>query len=270
MGTLKFDYHTHHTRCRHAEGQIEDYIKAGIDRGLDIIGISDHAPHFYSEQDHLRPNITMKKSEFASYVDEVLRLKEKYKDKIDVLLGVESDYFPEHMTDYKRAFKKYPLDYIIGSVHFLGESSIFDKKVWETLTQREKIARQERYYTLIQQSAQIGMFHILGHIDCMKTGYQPFSELPQPIVDETLRIIGESGVAIEVNTSGTHKGCGWYPTYEILERARHFGVDVTFGSDAHVPERVGEDFAEVQATLKAIGYEQWCYFKNQKKFYTPL
>src|SRR5690625_5997783 len=99
----------------------------------------------------------MKKSEFAGYVEEVLRLKEKYKDTIDVLLGVESDYFPGYMDFYKKEYKKYPFDYIIGSIHFLGDSSIFDKKVWETSTEAENIARQERYFHLIQQSAQSGM-----------------------------------------------------------------------------------------------------------------
>src|SRR5690625_1099263 len=270
MTKLKFDYHTHNSRCGHAKGTIQDYIEAAIERNLDIIGISDHSPHFYSDQDHLLPRTTMKKSEFAGYVEEVLRLKETYKDKIDVLLGVESDYFPEYMDFYKKEYKKYPFDYIIGSIHFLGDSSIFDKKVWGTLTDAEKITRQEKYYHLIQQSAQSGMFHILGHIDCMKTAYRPFSELPKEVVDETLRIIGENEVAIEVNTSGAHKGCGWYPTTDILERALHYGVDVTFGSDAHVPERVGDEFEDVVITLKDIGYDKWCYFKQQEKFYTPL
>lgn len=212
----------------------------------------------------------MKKSEFPGYVKEVLQLKETYKNEIDVLLGVESDYFPNDMNVYKKEYKKYPFDYFIGSVHFLGESNIFDKKVWESATEEEKIARQNRYYQLIQQSAQSGMFHILGHIDCMKTAYRPFTDLPSEVVNETLRMIGETEVAIEINTSGAHKGCGWYPTQDILERALYYGVDVTFGSDAHVPERVGDEFADVQATLKDIGYDKWCYFKQQKKFYTPL
>src|SRR5699024_1237415 len=92
MGKLKFDFHTHHERCGHATGTIREYIEAAIAKGFDMIGISDHSPHFYSSEDRLSPK-TMAKSEFASYVDEVLHLKEVYKHKIDVLLGVESDYF---------------------------------------------------------------------------------------------------------------------------------------------------------------------------------
>src|SRR5690625_8024791 len=97
MTKLKFDYNTNKRRCGHEKGVIQDYIEAAMERNLDIIGISDHSPHFYSDQDHLLPRTTMKKSEFSGYVEEVLRLKETYKEEIDVLLGVESDYVPAYM-----------------------------------------------------------------------------------------------------------------------------------------------------------------------------
>ena len=114
---IKFDLHTHHYRCGHAEGTIEDYIRAAIDKDLKVIGISDHSPYFASEHDHPEPEIAMAKSEFPRYVEEVLRLKAKYEGKIDVLLGVESDFFPEHIEIYRKEYSRYPFDYIIGSVH---------------------------------------------------------------------------------------------------------------------------------------------------------
>ena len=66
------------------------------------------------------------------------------------------------------------------------------------------------------------------------------------------------------------RGVGWFPADDILERAYHYGVDVTFGSDAHGPERVGYEFEKVQTKLKEIGYDKWCYFKQQHKHYTIL
>src|SRR3954454_23217203 len=91
---LKFDLHTHHERCGHARGKIRDYIDAAIERGLSVIGIADHSPYFSSDQDQLHPHIAMAKSMFPEYVNEVLQLKQAYSDKIEVLLGVESDFFP--------------------------------------------------------------------------------------------------------------------------------------------------------------------------------
>src|SRR5690625_4049169 len=122
MGKLKFDFHTHHERCGHATGTIREYIEAAIAKGFDMIGIPDHSPHFYSSEDRLSPK-TMAKSEFANYVHEVLHLKEVYKHKIDVLLGVESDYFAGYMDIYKTEYQKYPFDFIIGSVHSLDRKS---------------------------------------------------------------------------------------------------------------------------------------------------
>src|SRR3954447_9824416 len=88
----KFDLHTHHDRCGHARGRIRDYIEAAIEHGLNVIGIADHSPYFSSEEDHPFPHITMPKSMFGEYVNEVLQLKHTYSDKIEVLLGVESDF----------------------------------------------------------------------------------------------------------------------------------------------------------------------------------
>src|SRR5690625_1840185 len=113
---MKFDLHTHHDRCGHAVGKIEDYIKAAMQQGLEAIGISDHSPFFAMEEDQPFPGLAMAKSEFPIYVTEVLELKKKYNDQIDVLLGVESDFFPEHAETYRQAYSQYSFDYIIGSV----------------------------------------------------------------------------------------------------------------------------------------------------------
>lgn len=267
----KFDLHTHHKRCGHAIDDIRDYIEAAIKIDLDVIGISDHSPYFYSEHDHLYPHITMKKSEFTTYIAEVLALKQEYKGKIDVLLGVESDYFPEYISYYQEAFKNHPFDYIIGSVHFVEGDSIFNKHRWEGLLEEEKVQLKDKYYQLIEQSAKSGLFHILGHIDAMKGYYPAFSQIDSLALEKTLKVIGEEQVAIEVNTSGGTKDCGgWYPSNEILERALFYNVDITFGSDAHKPDRVGEDFDLVKAQLKEIGFKQWCYYKQKKKVIVPI
>jgi histidinol-phosphatase (PHP family) len=263
---MKFDLHTHHDRCGHAEGKIKDYIEAAYQAGFSVIGISDHSPYFGSEIDRPQPAIAMATSEFPSYVAEVLQLKEKYADKIDVLLGVESDFFPEHVEAYRKQYEKYPFDYIIGSVHLSGGASIFNRNRWKGLSESVQIEQKEEYYRLIQESAKSGMFQILGHIDAMKGFYPDFSAIPTPKVNETLQVIGEQGVAIEINTSGKTKDVGgWYPSDEMLERALFYGVEVTFGSDSHIPERIGDDWDLVSTRLREIGFKEWVYFKNKQK-----
>lgn len=268
---MKFDYHTHHERCGHAEGSIRSYIEAAVKEGLDIIGISDHSPYLYHEKDQPFPGIAMAKSEFDHYVQEILSLKKEYEGKIDVLLGVESDFFPNHAEMYKSFYAKYPLDYVIGSVHYVDGISIFNKNRWDGLTNQELKQTKDRYYELVEHSAKSGMFQILGHIDAMKGYYPSFSEIPSEAVDQTLKSISKYDIAIEINTSGKNKDCGgWYPADDILERALFHGTDVTFGSDAHVPQRVGDEFEMVKMRLKEIGFKEWAYFKQKKKYRVDL
>ena len=268
---IKFDFHTHHERCGHARGNIRDYIEAAIDRGLTMIGIADHTPYFANAEDHPYPGIAMAKGDFPKYISEVLQLKQEYEGKIEVLLGIESDFFPENVELYRQCFEPYPFDYIIGSVHHVDGMGIFHKERWEGLSSAQILKIKETYYQLIEQSAKSGMFQILGHIDAMKGFYPSFSSIQTDAVEHTLKAIAEYDMVIEVNTSGKTKDCGgWYPADEILEVANHYGVKVTFGSDAHDPERVGDDFEKVQHKLKEIGFKEWYFFKKKTRYSVSL
>jgi histidinol-phosphatase (PHP family) len=264
---MKFDFHTHHYRCGHADGHIRDYIESAIDKGLQMIGISDHSPYFANSEDHPQPGIAMAKSEFSHYIDEVLALKQEYKGKIEVLLGVESDFYPESAELYRQIYQQYPFDYIIGSVHQVGGISIFNKKRWVKLSDEEKIDTKTAYYDLIAQSARSGMFDILGHIDAMRGYYPEFADIPaEDAVRGALRAIAESDVAIEINTSGKTKDCGgWYPSDQLLQWALEHRVVVTFGSDAHLPSRVADEWDEVRARLKEIGFKEWAVFHGRQR-----
>src|SRR5690606_28917085 len=148
---MKFDLHTHHDRCGHAVGKIEDYIQAAIKVGLQVIGISDHTPFFASPEDQPFPGITMAKSEFPNYVHEVLRLKEVYQDQIEVLLGVEADFLPESIDNYQKELAQYPFDYVIGSVHQTDGKHLFDRQRWKNLQEVDFIREKELYFSYIQQ-----------------------------------------------------------------------------------------------------------------------
>ncbi|MBJ8030415.1 histidinol-phosphatase [Bacillus cereus group sp. N21] len=263
---MKFDMHTHHNRCGHAIGSIREYIEEAIKNKLDIIGISDHSPFFGESQDQYKPWVAMAKSEFSHYINEVLELKREYQDKINVLVGVESDFFPEHAQLYRNLYKKYPLDYIIGSVHVSNGIDLFNRERWYNISQEQVLYEKEIYYDLIQQSARSGMFDILGHIDALKGFYPSFSDIKTKTIDQTLQVIAECDVVIEVNTSGKTKDCGgWYPADDILERALYYGVKVTFGSDAHHPTRVADDWELVRKFLKELGYNEWFIFLERKR-----
>ncbi|TFE27884.1 histidinol-phosphatase [Cohnella luojiensis] len=270
---MKFDLHTHHDRCGHATGKINDYIVSAIKAGMQVIGISDHSPYFAHEHDQPKPGIAMARSDFPNYIAEVLRLKDKYKDQIEVLLGVESDFYIDQIDLYRSAYEPYPFDYIIGSVHQTRGVSIFNRNRWKGKDEAEKIDEKKHYYELIRHSANSGLFQVLGHIDAMKGYFPLFANIPgaESEIDEALKAVAANEISIEINTSGSTKTVGgWYPSDVLLERALHFGVDVTFGSDAHIPERVGDEWELVQKRLREIGFSRWVFFRQKQKVIVPL
>jgi histidinol-phosphatase (PHP family) len=266
-----FDLHTHHERCGHAEGSLRDYVEAALAQGLTLLGFSDHSPFLAEPEDQHKPWVAMAKSEFPRYLAEAAALREEYRGRIDIRIGVESDFFPESADLYRAYYQKFPLDYIIGSVHVMGDLDIFRPERWDNATEDQLLRDKEHFCALVAQSARSGMFDILGHIDALRATCPELSAVETPAVDAMLRAIAESDVVMEVNTSGSTKPCGgWYPEPKVLERAAFYGVKVTFGSDAHHPGRVGDQHEQVRSRLRELGYREWYVFGNRRREALPL
>ncbi len=263
------DYHTHHFRCGHATGQMDDYVEAAVAAGLDEIGLSDHSPIYHLGDDpQPRPQGAMSQTELSAYIADMQRVRDHYAGRISVRLGVESDYVLGWDSHYRRLWQQYPLDYVIGSVHWLDRWSIF-----ETLLPPNRDAAQvyAEYLHTTQAAARSGAYDIIGHLDCLKTsGHIPDLAITT-LLEETVQILAASGVAVELNTSGWRKVCNdCYPRAELLARCCHYGVPVTLGSDAHTPDDVAYRFADAIALLQAVGYREFATFAARKRRMVPL
>jgi len=252
---IEVDYHTHHERCGHAQGVIEEYIQAAIQLGIREIGISDHAPLYWLEGDHPWPGSAMPRSELERYVEEVLALREKYAGRIQVRLGLEADYAPGFEDVYREVFARYPFDYVIGSVHQCLGRHVYDQYRWHENPDPAEVYSE--YFRLVRASAASGLFDVLGHITAiMAFGPRPSDELLEREFDATAIALANSGVAIEVNTSGIRKGGPEpFPAGPLLRRCLAAGVPVTYGSDSHAPEEVGHAREEAERIL--AGVELW-------------
>ena len=263
------DYHTHHYRCGHASGQMEEYVEAAIASGLAEIGLSDHSPIYHLGDDpHPLPGTAMPQHELPAYVEEMAQLRERYADRISVRLGVESDYVMDWDDHYRLLWRQYPLDYVIGSVHWLDRWSIFSQTLPLEASAEDVYAE---YLLTTQAAARSGAFDIIGHLDCLKTrGHVPDMSIT-PLLEETVRVLAASGVAIELNTSGWRKSIAdCYPRAELLACCCHYGVPVTLGSDAHAPDLVGAGFPEAIALIRDVGYRQIATFKERTRRMIPL
>ena len=126
------DYHTHSELCHHAVGTIEDYVNKAIELNLNTIGICDHFPYEFLKNIERIPY-----REYAITVDEIEyylstgeRLREKLKNKINLRIGFEIDFFENQEAALNNHLNKVKsrLDYILGSVHILDFQD--DKGAW--------------------------------------------------------------------------------------------------------------------------------------------
>ncbi|QOP46359.1 histidinol-phosphatase [Sulfurimonas paralvinellae] len=256
------DLHNHTPLCNHAEGEIEEYIEAAIQKGTKVFGFSDHAPMDFD------PEYRMKFEDMQAYEASVLAVKEKYKDKIEILLGYEVDYLPGHMDE--RVLHA-DVDYLIGSVHFIDEWG-FDNPEFIGQYENEDIdVIWQKYFDAIEAMAKTKLFDIVGHLDLIKIfKFMPKKEITE-IAKKALLAIKESDMVLEINVAGYRKPVAEaYPSKELLEEAYKLGIDITLSSDAHKPEQVGLYNDQVIAMAKSIGYRECAYFQNREKKFLPL
>ncbi len=263
---MLIDNHTHHVRCGHASGNLEEYILKGIDMGLMQIGLSDHMPLLHVDPATYFSGMAMTMEELPFYVEECLLLKEKYKDQIDIRMGLEGDYIEGYEEKINKIIQDYPWDYVIGSVHFLGEWDISDYRQLSGWEGRSIEAVYHQYYQAVQKAAQTGFYDYIGHLDVIKR----FGKFPERDVieleKETLDIIHKQNIGLELNASGLRMPVKeMFPSRRILEYAYHIDIPLTLGSDAHQPERLGQYLDQAEALLKEIGFKQVATFKNRER-----
>lgn len=259
------DYHLHTVRCCHARGTLEEYCREGARRGLKEIGFADHFP---LEMLDFEPpvKVTMEGKELPQYVEEVLRLSQK-KEYPTVRLGIEVDFLPGREKVAQRELSSYPFDYIIGSVHFLGDWDFTNPACaaeYQKCTEEEIMVLYEKYYFLLEKLVESNLCDIVGHLDVIKKfGYRPRNGAAH-LIEKLTGLLKDADLCIELNTAGLYTpACEAYPAREILESCCRKGVPVTLGSDAHRPEDVGRDLDKGLDLLRKVGYREISVFKGR-------
>ncbi len=259
---LRADYHMHTFLCGHASGKPFEYADRALQLGLSEIGFSDHAP-LVSHEDR---SITMSFDELPHYHEMLERLKAQYARKnLTIKIGIEADFIPGYEEKTKAILEAYPYDYVLGSVHFIGDFA-FDNPNQKDRLQTGNIDKVYLdYHALLRKSAACGLFDIMSHVDLVKKfGDRPTKDLSAEI-EKTAQVFKKSGVVIEINSSGLRKPVKEiYPSLSDLAIYCSAGVPVTFGSDAHAPEDVGAGFGEALALAKKAGYKEYVLFGQRK------
>jgi len=254
---MNVDYHMH-TILSDGHNTHEEMVRSAIEKGFDEIGFSDH---FCIRQPC---SWAVGADGIAQLEEKVAEIKEKYSEQINVLFGLEVDYFADREEEIRESLQPFNFDYIIGSVHFLDD--------WNYDTDKSRYGDYtndflyEWYFRELQKAAKSGLFDIMAHPDLIKK-FRVWPETSKrQLFENTARIFAESGVAFEINTSGIDRPCGeFFPGNELLEAFHNAGVPVTIGSDSHLKEQIGRHFNEARTILKEIGYTKITLFRNRKR-----
>ena len=255
------DYHMHTPLCGHAEGLPEEYAAQAIKIGLEEIGFSDHAPFVVKEL----PGITMKREELPAYHRMIEEAREQFKGRLTIRLGIEADFIPGYEKKTKAILSAYPYDYVIGSVHFIKEWGFDNPEEREKWKEQDVSSVYRDYHNFLRQAARSGLFDIMAHVDLVKKfGHRPTGDLTDDL-RQTAKVFKDTGVVIEINTSGLRKPVGEiYPSLPNLKIYCQEGVPLTFGSDAHKPEEVGWDYGKAMKLAQEAGYKEYVMFKGRK------
>ncbi|MDP3386942.1 MAG: histidinol-phosphatase HisJ [Eubacteriales bacterium] len=271
---LKFNYHSHTDYCD-GFSVAEEMIKSAIEKGLCYYGVSSHAPLPFDT------NWTMKYKNLNRYIDEIQQLKRKYKEKITILAGLEIDYLPDLESVFIKDELTSGIDYIIGSVHFLGklknsvrwtvdyDKNEFEKGITESFDGDTKSA-VKTYYRLIGDMAEELKPDIIAHLDLIKknnSGNYFFDEREPWYIESVrncLKRISGTGSIIEINTGGVARGymTEFYPSDLILREVLDMKIPVTISSDAHKTEDVAFGFDDAVLKLEDMGFEKINYLSE--------
>src|SRR5436309_5289003 len=173
-----------HTRLTDGTGMPADYARIALERGLDEIGCSDHAPLGNRDIDW-----TMKLADLETYVGWVREAQQKF-PSLSVKLGLEVDFIPGREDWIRELAGMYPWDFFLGSVHYIGDFPVDrSAKDWKD---QDVAERWRQYFDVWTQAARSRLFDSLAHPDLPKKfGYRPKTFDYRP----ALRAVAEAGVA---------------------------------------------------------------------------
>jgi histidinol-phosphatase (PHP family) len=190
-------------------------------------------------------------------------------------VGIEADYVTGVEDRIGTLLDSRPFDYVLGSVHFVGEGSVDQERwdVWE-LEGWDPERVWTRYFEQLAAAARSGLFDVLTHPDLVKVWGDgrpgPGGELRR-FYESAVEAIAEAGVAVEVSTAGLRKPVGeLYPSREFAALCVEAGVPFSLSSDAHVPEHVGHAYPEAVEFMRALGIDRIAVFRGRQRSLEPL
>ncbi len=250
------DCHVHTTYCDGASTPSQIAL-AALDLGIQTLGFSGHGRTAFDL------SYCMSEAGETGYVRELQKLSAQYKDRLEILIGIERDYYGEEPG--------YDYDFVIGSVHYIKTEAGF-LPVDESAAMLDGIAADffggdwdslaEEYFRTVAQVADKTECDIVGHFDLITKFNERaprFDEIGKRYLDAAVGAVKElcrRDVVFEVNTGAISRGyrTAPYPSPAILRAIRENGGRVILSSDSHSADTLCAYFDRAAAACAAAGF----------------
>lgn len=251
------NYHSHTARCGHAWGTDDEFVQAAIDAGYGVLGFSEHTPWpFLDGYQEIDSRQRIRLEELDNYIGDMQRLKEKYKNQIQIRIGLECEYFPQYF-DWLKTVKP-QFDYLLLGVH-CGAS---DEHLSHYYARSTEPGQVEEYLRCTLAGMESGLFAYLAHPDLCLANYPAYDAVAEHMVHSICRKAKELDMPLEYNLygidkqrRGRHKGL-CYPCKLFWEAAADHGCKAIIGVDAHRPEHFQRQrFLDARDYLTALGLQ---------------
>lgn len=259
---LKWDGHTHTQFCYHGSAApLEEYIERAIELGFTRYSVTEHPPlpARYVEDEQLFAELGMPESELEKYFEYVQRVKETYKDRIEITIGLELDYLHDHKQYTDAIVNKWGhlLEDVVYSIHYLpGEAGMycvdftaddFKTNLLQFYGSMDVLIDQYFDYIelAIEHAATWTMRKRIGHLNLIKKFAHKLPAISDKQIharlEQLLPLLKEHGVGIDVNIAGLRVATceeAYVPQW-FIEKAQQLDIECVYGSDAHKPDQVG-------------------------------
>ena len=237
---MRANYHTHTARCGHAVGSEREYIEQAVVGGLKLLGFSDHTPcDFYDWGPRNRP-MRMMPEELPDYVATLRALAAEYRDRLELLIGVEAEYYPKYFSRTLDLLRDHGVQYMILGQHYLGNE--IDGPSSGQATADASVL--DRYVSQSIEGLETGLFTCFAHPDLIRFVGDPTAYERE--MRRLCRAARETETPLEINLLGLREGRN-YPDERFWRIAGEEGSAVVLGCDAHRPQDVCDPESEGRA-----------------------
>ena len=260
---------------------LQAYLNTGKQKGIERFGVVDHLYRFREFKPYYEKYMLIDDSPLGrlqrtwldkvctSSIDEYLSLATKASEIHEELsFGIEADYFLGGEAELRSYLDAYPFDYVIGSVHFVDGWGFDNPETEQRFQEFDLPALYDRFFHVLMQGIQSGMFDIMAHLDNLKVfNHRPDENILLLYYREVAKALKKGNMASEANTGLWYR----YPVKEMcpsvtfLNILQQEGVPLTLSSDAHFPDDIGSHLAEAVELLKQAGYDEIVYFAKKER-----